>query len=532
MFRYAGFGATKREQLVRGRFTSSFGGNAFCRSFVGRGWELSFGRGWGISTLMPGFGYKRLMVGAVVVGQVWAVGVCAIAGVKLPTVSLERFDDARILQDAVPLVYADTGYISSGGDVDHADSQFQRKRYRRGLLLAKFKGRPLVDAVRVAPGDEEMGVRRMRMRPDVEFCELDTLQQRAFVPDDPLVAGQWHHAVLGSFSAWDVAPVLESVRIAIVDTPFQMDHPDLAANTDEGWDVVLGQPVFSGAGIAHSTLGAGLAAAVVNNATGVAGIAHSRLVPINIEGSLSDMYKAVIWAADHGVRVVNISWTGGDSDTLNAAANYLKEQARGVLVMAGGNSDVPAYATNQPAIFCVSMTDSADRMLSRSGLHVDFAAPGWSVFSTTTGASYGYGTGTSYAAPVFSGVVAQIMGINPLLSADEVIAILKQTAVDRGPAGWDEWYGWGRVDLFGAAAAAAVRLPHLTLVGLDHEGVHLAADYYPDCSYTLWAASSAAPPQWSPVIDALWSTNASRVLIQDPNSAHLARFYRLEVRVR
>ena len=100
------------------------------------------------------------------------------------------------------------------------------------------------------------------------------------------------------------------MRLAIVDSPFQMDHPDLAANTDSGWDVVANEPVTSNSGIEHSTMCTGMAAAVINNDVGVAGAANCRILPININGAISEMYNATLWAATNGVRVVNISWSG------------------------------------------------------------------------------------------------------------------------------------------------------------------------------------------------------------------------------
>ena len=54
--------------------------------------------------------------------------------------------------------------------------------------------------------------------------------------------------------------------------------------------------------------------------------------------------------ADHGVRVVNISWTGGDSETLNAAGAYLVATDRGLLVMAGGNLHAAPYIMSNPQI--------------------------------------------------------------------------------------------------------------------------------------------------------------------------------------
>ena len=68
------------------------------------------------------------------------------------------------------------------------------------------------------------------------------------------------------------------------------------------------------------------------------------------------------------------------------------------------------------------------------------------------------GPAASFAAPLVCGVVAWILGLNPTLNPDEVIAILQSTAVDLGSPGWDPYFGWGRINFAAAAAAAAADL--------------------------------------------------------------------------
>ena len=173
-------------------------------------------------------------------------------------------------------------------------------------------------------------------------------KRRQFSPDDPLIGTQWHHQMIGSYQAWNCNLGRPSVTITIVDTPFQMDHPDLAANTVSGWDVVGNAPVNSNAGIAHSTMCAGMAAAVIDNGLGVAGAANCRILPININGAISEMSSATVWAADHGVRVVNISWSGGTNPVLEVAGNYLKTNTSGILVMSAIDGSGQLNGPNQP----------------------------------------------------------------------------------------------------------------------------------------------------------------------------------------
>jgi len=391
----------------------------------------------------------------------------------------------------------------------------------------KFRGHQLVSTLRVEPMREWDSVQALRKRSDVEFAELDIYQQRQFSPDDPQVGNQWHHSVIGSQQAWNYSLGNPSVRIAIVDTPFQMDHPDLVANTVSGWDVVANVPVTASSGIVHSTMCAGMAAAVINNAVGVAGAGNCEILPININGAISEMYNATIWAANHGVRVVNISWSGADSDVLESAGYYLKTNTAGILAMSALDGTGYLNWTNQPNIYCISMTDAADNFQQTMyGDYIDFAAPGYQIYSTTTGGGYDYGSGTSYATPLFCGVVAVLFSINPTLGPDDVIGILKSTAVQLGSP---QYYGWGRIDFGAAAAEAAASLPHVSSIQFTNGLVVITANFNPGIKYSLWRTPQLTPPAWLVVSNAVMQTIANQVILADPSPVGTNAFYRIQV---
>jgi len=399
------------------------------------------------------------------------------------------------------------------------------------IVLVKFRHQSRVSAVRVESGHELEATRALAGRPDVEFAELDCLQQREFHPNDPLLTNQWHHAIIGSFAAWDRSLGSASVQIAIVDTPFQMNHPDLAAHVTDGWDVVMNGPITGSRGIVHSTMCAGMAAAVINNQLGVSGAANCTILPININGLISEMCNAVYWAADHGVRVVSVSWDGAYSDALNAAGSYLRTKARGILVMSGVNGTGYLNYTNQPDIWCVSMTDAADNLQSCYGPHIDFAAPGWNILSTTTGDGYAYGSGTSYATPLVAGIVAVLFSLNPTLSPVEAVDILRSTAVDKYGPGWNEFFGWGRVDFGAAVNAAAATLPVITSLVRTNSQVLLTATSRPGVVTTLWRTASPSNGPWTPVIGAAVATNGAAISFLDPDGSASRAFYRVEANV-
>lgn len=398
-------------------------------------------------------------------------------------------------------------------------------------LLVQFRDQPLVSALRVEPGREWDALQLLRQRSDVLFAEFDTFERRQFSPDDPLLSSQWHHQMIGSFRAWDIALGSASVRVAIVDSPFQMDHPDLAANTDPGWDAVVNAPITNSPGMAHSTLCAGMAAAVINNGLGVAGAANCRVLPININGAISEMYNATLWAASHGVRVVNISWSGATNDVLEAAGLFLKTNANGLLVMSAVDGEGSLGGPNQPDVWCVSMTDAADNFqVTLHGPYIDFAAPGYDIFSTAPNSSYASGSGCSYAAPLVAGIMAWMFGLNPTLYPSDVIDILTNSAVDLGPPGWDEYYGWGRIDFGAAASATLASLPNVT--GIQYRAtapsISVTANFRPGLRYSLWRAPALSPGQWSPVASLSLATNGSSIILTDSNPPPFVAFYRIQ----
>lgn len=457
----------------------------------------------------------------------------AIAGRRIPSLtSLSEISQAKLAERAVSLPEANT--------LAHLNYQIRRfarlltadgelRLFNPECLLLKLKQHAFVSVLRVEPGRELEARRALRQRPDVEFAELDVLQHPAFDPNDPLAGSQWHHQKIGSPVAWNSGLGQSFIRIAIVDAPFETDHPDLAAHTLPGWDAVASQPITASSGIHHSTFCAGMAAAVIGNGLGVAGAANCSLLPININGFTSEMCNAVYWAATNGVRVVNISWTGADSDALNAAGTFLKLNGRGLQAMPGLNGPGFVNYPNQPDIWCISMTDAADNPQSAYGNHIDFAAPGWQVYSTTTNGGYACDSGTSYATPLFCGVLALMFSLNPTLSPDDAITLLKNTAVDKGPAGWDMWFGWGRIDFGAAATAARASVPTLSGSFQTNGNFCVATRLSSGLDYTLWRTPTLSPPQWSQVTGALLSTNNGQILLTDPATAAGMRFYRLSL---
>jgi len=294
----------------------------------------------------------------------------------------------------------------------------------------------------------------------VAFAEPDRrVAPSQLTPNDLYYGYQWHLAKIGVPTAWDYS-LGGGVIVAVIDSGVQSTHPDLAGHLIAGWNVVSNDANTEDQ-FGHGTKVAGIIGAASNNAIGLTGMGWDLdLMPLRVTNSAdgsansSDIATALIWAADHGARVANISYDVNMSGTVTAAAEYFRSFGGVVVVPAGNDGTYNGYGDNAQLI-TVSATDSTDAVPSWSsyGTVVDLAAPGASMITTAMGAKYASVTGTSFASPVVAGVAALMVAANPALTADAIEQILEDTALDLGAAGWDQSYGYGRVD-----AAAAVQM--------------------------------------------------------------------------
>jgi subtilisin family serine protease len=218
---------------------------------------------------------------------------------------------------------------------------------------------------------------------------------------------------------------------------------------------------------------AGLAAASGGNSQGIAGLDwRAKIIPLKVFGqnSRSGHYdviaNAIVRAVNLGADVINLSLSGpGFSQYEKEAVAYAA--SRGVLLVAamGNVSDTtPLDAARYPAAFAeviaVGSVDDRNQLSSFSvrgsgAQTVELLAPGENIYSTCAGGSYASGgSGTSYAAPLVSGLAALLKGQNPQLKAGEIRQLLRGTADDLGAAGCDPVYGYGLINVSRALRAA------------------------------------------------------------------------------
>lgn len=242
--------------------------------------------------------------------------------------------------------------------------------------------------------------------------EPDLYDSSKVVPNDPDFNKQWAISKIRAPEAWRVTSGDEHVIIAILDTGIAPNHEDLAGK-------VIGEANFSDSPTSYDIYGhgthiAGIIAATANNDLGITGLAYNcRLLNIKVADESgrfdnSALAQSIIWAVDHGARVINMSlFAAKPSSELEKAVNYAWSKGAVLVCAAGNKTDTkPTYPAYYANCIAVAATDDNDSIASWSG-HGDWvhvAAPGADIYSTLPFQEYGYKSGTSMATAYVSGL--------------------------------------------------------------------------------------------------------------------------------
>ena len=312
-------------------------------------------------------------------------------------------------------------------------------------------------------------------------------------------------------NAWSIEKGIVNIVVAVIDTGCDYNHEDLSANIwtnpDEipgngkdddgngfiddtrGWDFVGAnsdtpiQDNDPADGHGHGTHVAGTIAAVTDNYKGIAGISWGgKIMAIkgladDGGGPISSLAQAIRYAADNGAKVLNNSWGGfGSSLTIKNAIDYAHSLGC-VVVVAAGNEFKDALYSNpsdcENAI-TVGAFDHNDEMayFSNWGAKIDVAAPGVDILSLRAtgtgidsraiGGRYYRMSGTSMACPHVAGLAALILSKNSNLTNEEVRQIIRTSSADLGPAGRDDYAGYGRIDAYQALQIDSISLARLS----------------------------------------------------------------------
>jgi len=295
------------------------------------------------------------------------------------------------------------------------------------------------------------------------FVEKDYLAEGAAVPNDPSYASQWYLAKINASMAWDVSRGNSGEVVAVVDSGVDSTHPDLSGKLAAGWNFLAANEDTSDV-LGHGTAVAGAVAAMTDNLAGISGLAwNNRIMPLVVlnssnYASYSNIAAAIIWAADHGARAINVSIGGTSaSSTLQSAVDYA--WSKGAVVFASAMNSAtstPAYPAACDKVVAVASTTESDTLASFSnyGTWIDVTAPGTSILTTRRGGDYSYWQGTSFSSPLVAGAAALMWSANPKLSPSALVDLLRANTDDLGAPGFDATYGYGRLNAYKAVQAA------------------------------------------------------------------------------
>ena len=307
--------------------------------------------------------------------------------------------------------------------------------------------------------------------PKVASVEKNFIAQANLVPNDPNFTNQWFLQKVSAPSAWDLSTGSSSVVVAVIDSGVDPSHPDLVAKLVSGYNFI-GAASDTHDVLGHGTAVAGVIGADTNSGMGVAGLGwNTSVMPIvvvnsNNSATYANIAAAITYAADHGAKVINMSLGGTSySSTLQSAVDYAWSKGVVVVAAAGNNaSNAAFYPAALNNVVAVAATDNTDAPASFSnfGNWIAVAAPGTSIQTTTNGGGYGNWQGTSFASPQVAALAALILARNPGLINQQIVDLIKANADDQGAAGFDPYYGWGRINAY-RAVQAAPSIPNLSI---------------------------------------------------------------------
>lgn len=284
-------------------------------------------------------------------------------------------------------------------------------------------------------------------------------------PNDVLYARyQWNLPIIETEKGWGIDRGNQNVIVGVVDTGVDLNHPDLKGHLLTGVNVVSQGKTSPSDDVGHGTHVAGVISALVNNGEGVAGMSwFNPILPVKVldssgSGSTYAVAQGVIWAADHGAKVINLSLGNyADAQFLHDAIRYAFNKDVVIIAAAGNdNTERPSYPAAYPEVLAVAATDANKNKASFSnyGDHIAVSAPGVSIASTYPNNQYAALSGTSMASPHVAALAALIRSANPELKNTEVLDVLRRSAKDIGPSGKDKYYGYGQIDVVKALRLA------------------------------------------------------------------------------
>lgn len=372
-------------------------------------------------------------------------------------------------------------------------------------------------------------LRRLRALRALAFAEPERRYAVAATTasPDPLVSEEWWRAAV---RVDGLTPPGPGVPVTLVDTGVSFQHPEFAGRPNL---VPLDKQEPAPLGGVHGTAVASVVGAPVNG-VGLEGI-YPEAVLRSYDASLGDgtrlpsgeIAAGIVTAARAGRSVINLSVGGNNPDPAIAAAVVEAVRTGSLVVAASGNSAEDgnwlSYPGASPHVLTVGATDRNDTVASFStrSQWVDIAAPGVDIpVASALDNSWQPESGTSFSSPIVAGAAAWLWTVRPQLDASQVAAILRASARDVGPRGYDTATGYGILDMTAALAAPTpVRdLPEPNEIAVD--AVPLTSPALPSATTTGRVAAYEDPRD----VVRVWAPRGRRLTVSATPGVSVALF--------
>jgi subtilisin family serine protease len=388
-----------------------------------------------------------------------------------------------------------------------AIAEANRARPKEALLAER------IWLLEVDEGEELQIANNLRMNPNVEFAEPNYIYSvipcetgDCTAPDDLAFGAKWdlHNdgfiynqtsevvaetGLAGADIAWleayeylqNQGGAYQNTVVGIIDTGIRANHQDLTGKVLGGRNYCPSLLCLIGTvnpnnwadDNGHGTHVAGITGAHGNNGLGVTGVAYMnevKFLAVKVCGgplglcNAAGITNGIIWAVDNGAHVLNLSLGGGapSAATQNALQYALNNNVLPVCASGNDGAETVSYPAAFPQCMAVGSSNWSDERAtySNAGPEVEVAAPGGDVETAphsyilsswyTNDTAYAYAAGTSMATPQVAGLAALLRATGVSSSAAEIRQIIKDTADDRGAPGFDNAFGYGRINVYRA----------------------------------------------------------------------------------
>jgi len=252
----------------------------------------------------------------------------------------------------------------------------------------------------------------------------------------------------------------EGIKVAILDTGIDYNHPDLENNIKGGISIINDYSTDFIDENGHGSHCAGIIGAIEND-IGVTGVAPKcdlygiQILGKNGQGSWDTITKGIYWAIENKMKIISMSLGGpNDYKPLHIAIKKAVENDIIVVVAAGNegdgniNTNEFSYPGDYNEVITIGAIDPEKHLANFSNTNdeVKITAPGVDIYSTLPKGNYGILSGTSMACPFVSGIIALMLSENPSLSKWQIETYLYQTAEEKGPKGKNDGFGWGIIN--------------------------------------------------------------------------------------